>query len=73
MNIIVLGGAGDMGSQAVETLAHCPDVRQITIADKNVAGAEALARRLMVSPSTGCSAGSGRCTQRRGYRWRWGP
>ncbi|MGQ9709592.1 MAG: saccharopine dehydrogenase NADP-binding domain-containing protein, partial [Anaerolineae bacterium] len=46
MNIIVLGGAGDMGSQALETLAHCPDVRRITIADRNVAGAEALARRL---------------------------
>lgn len=46
MKVVVLGGAGDMGSQAVETLARCPDVRQITIADKNAAGAEALARRL---------------------------
>ncbi len=46
MKIIVLGGAGDMGSQAVETLARHPEVRQITIADKNVAGAEALARGL---------------------------
>lgn len=46
MKIIVLGGAGDMGSQTVETLAASPDVRRITIADRNVAGAEALARRL---------------------------
>lgn len=46
MKVIVLGGAGDMGSQAVETLAMLPDVRQITIADRNVEGAEALARRL---------------------------
>ena len=46
MNVIVLGGAGDMGSQAVETLAYCPDVRRITIADKNIPKAEALARRL---------------------------
>jgi len=35
-----------MGSQAVEALAVLPDVRRITIADRNAAGAEALARRL---------------------------
>jgi len=46
VNVIVFGGAGDMGSQAVETLAFCPDVQRITIADKNVVKAEALARRL---------------------------
>ena len=46
MRVIVLGGAGDMGSQAVEALAVLPDVRRITIADRNAAGAEALARRL---------------------------
>jgi len=46
MKVIVLGGAGDMGSQTVETLARHPEVRRITIADRNVAGAEALARRL---------------------------
>ncbi len=46
MKVVVLGGAGDMGSQAVETLATLPDVRRITIADRNAEGAEALARRL---------------------------
>ncbi|MGB9777564.1 MAG: saccharopine dehydrogenase family protein [Anaerolineae bacterium] len=46
MKVIVLGGAGDMGSQTVETLARHPEVRRITIADRNVAGAEALACRL---------------------------
>ena len=43
MNVIVLGGAGDMGSRAVEDLAISPGVERVTIADRNVAAAEKLA------------------------------
>ncbi len=46
MKIMVFGGAGDMGSRAVEALAQAPDVEHITIADKNVRAARALAERL---------------------------
>jgi len=46
MKILVLGGAGDMGSRAVEALAQAPDVEQITIADKEIGSARALAERL---------------------------
>jgi lysine 6-dehydrogenase len=46
MNIIVLGGAGDMGSRAVEDLARAPGVERVTIADRNKAAARALAGRL---------------------------
>lgn len=51
MRIVVLGGAGDVGSRTVEDLATSPGVTAVTIADQNVAGARALAERL-----TGCSA-----------------
>ena len=40
MQIIVLGGAGDMGSRAVEDLATTEGVRRVTIADRNVPAAE---------------------------------
>ncbi len=40
MRIIVLGGAGDMGSRAVEDLAVSEGVEQVTIADRNVEAAE---------------------------------
>jgi saccharopine dehydrogenase-like NADP-dependent oxidoreductase len=46
MEIIVLGGAGDMGSRAVEDLVRSAGVRRVTIADRNVAVARALAARL---------------------------
>lgn len=46
MKVIVLGGAGDMGSKAVEDLAIHPDVEAVTIADYNEAAASALAHRL---------------------------
>ena len=36
MKIIVLGGAGDMGSRAVEELAEAEGVEQVTIADRNL-------------------------------------
>lgn len=44
--IIVLGGAGDMGSRAVEDLADTDGVTEVTIADRNITAAEALANRL---------------------------
>lgn len=46
MRMIVLGGAGDMGQRAVRTLAAYPEVSTITIADKSVSRAVALAREL---------------------------
>ena len=41
MNLIVLGGAGDMGSRAVEDLARAPGVERVTIADRSKAAASA--------------------------------
>lgn len=46
MQVIVLGGAGDMGSRAVEDLARSAGVRRVTIADRNVARAREIARDL---------------------------
>jgi len=46
MKIIVMGGAGDMGSRAVEDLSEQADIEQITIADKNIESAKAIANRL---------------------------
>ncbi|MBX3413792.1 MAG: saccharopine dehydrogenase NADP-binding domain-containing protein [Pirellulales bacterium] len=46
MQIIVLGGAGDMGSRAVEELSTAEGVTRVTIADRNVPVAEMLAARL---------------------------
>jgi Saccharopine dehydrogenase NADP binding domain len=46
MEIIVLGGAGDMGSRAVEDLAATAGVGRVTIADRNVTAAQAIATRL---------------------------
>jgi lysine 6-dehydrogenase len=43
MQIIVLGGAGDMASRAVEDLANAPGVERVTIADRDVAAARELA------------------------------
>ncbi len=46
MKVIVLGGAGDMGSKAVEDLAVHPDVDAVTIADYNESAANAVVQRL---------------------------
>lgn len=46
MQIIVLGGAGDMGSRAVEELSTAEGVTRVTIADRNLPAAEMLAARL---------------------------
>ena len=46
MKIIVLGGAGDMGSRAVEELAKAEGVEQVTIADRNLEAASKIASRL---------------------------
>ncbi len=43
MRAVVLGGAGDMGSRAVEILAGRPEVSAVTIADLNAARAEKVA------------------------------
>ncbi|OGP58466.1 MAG: hypothetical protein A2V67_02545 [Deltaproteobacteria bacterium RBG_13_61_14] len=51
MKIIVFGGAGDMGSKAVEELAASEEVRLVTIADRNMTGAERLRLRLAGSPA----------------------
>lgn len=50
MKVIVLGGAGDIGSRVVEDLASQPDIQQITIADRNEAAAIQL--KLRVSRTT---------------------
>ncbi len=52
MKFIVLGGAGDVGSRAVEDLAASENVERVTIADRNVAAAEALAARLAGAGAT---------------------
>ena len=46
MRIIVFGGAGDMGSRAVEDLAGASGVDQVTIADREVTAADKLAASL---------------------------
>lgn len=51
MKIIVLGGAGDVGSRAVEDLVQAEGVQEVAIADRNVEAARRIAGRL----------GGGRC------------
>jgi saccharopine dehydrogenase-like NADP-dependent oxidoreductase len=46
MKIIVLGGAGDMGAEAVRDLARFSGADKISIADRNVAAAEKLVASL---------------------------
>jgi lysine 6-dehydrogenase len=46
MKIVVFGGAGDVGSQAVADLAITPGVERVTIADRNRDAAQALADRI---------------------------
>jgi len=46
MKFIVLGGAGDMGSRAVEDLVASEGVTHVTIADRNVKAAREIAGKL---------------------------
>jgi len=46
MKIVVLGGAGDMGSRAVKDLAKRTEVEELIIADINIALAEKMAKEL---------------------------
>ncbi len=46
MKVIVLGGAGDMGSRAVEDLVKSDGVTQVTIADRNIERAGQIAEEL---------------------------
>ncbi len=46
MRIVVLGGAGDVGSQAVEDLVTSDGVELVTVADRNLGAARALAERV---------------------------
>jgi len=46
MQIIVAGGAGDVGSRAVEDLATSEGVSRVTIADRNVSAAREIAARM---------------------------
>jgi lysine 6-dehydrogenase len=46
MKVVVLGGAGDVGSRAAEELADAPEIELVTIADRNQEAAELLVRRL---------------------------
>ena len=51
MQIIVLGGAGDMGSRAVEDLATAPGVERVTVADRDVTAAREVAAALGDQPA----------------------
>jgi saccharopine dehydrogenase-like NADP-dependent oxidoreductase len=51
MDIILLGGAGDVGSRAVEDLAAAEGVRRVTIADRNLDAARQIAVRLAGQPA----------------------
>src|SRR3990172_9672178 len=44
--IIVVGGAGERGSRAVEDLAGAPDIERVTVADRNLAAASKLVAKL---------------------------
>lgn len=47
MKIIVLGGAGEMGSRTVQELAGAKEVKRVTIADRHLDEAQRLAQRLV--------------------------
>ena len=51
MKLIILGGAGDVGSRTVEDLATTRGVERVTICDRNVRAAEAIASRLRGAPA----------------------
>ncbi len=46
MRFIVLGGAGDMGNEAVRALANHPEVDEVMVADLNLEAAQALSDAL---------------------------
>jgi lysine 6-dehydrogenase len=46
MKVIVLGGAGDMGSRAVEDLVTTEGVERVTVADRNVSAARQVVARM---------------------------
>lgn len=46
MKVVVLGGAGDMGSETVRDLVKYSDATKVTIADRNTGAAEKLAASL---------------------------
>ena len=46
MRFIVLGGAGDMGNEAVRFLAAYPGVTEVMVADLNLKAAQALAQEV---------------------------
>lgn len=46
MRVVMLGGAGDMGAEAVRDLVQYGPFDEIVIADRNVVGAEKLASEL---------------------------
>ena len=46
MKVIVLGGAGDMGSEAIRDLIRNPEIKQLTIGDLDTGKAEKLALSL---------------------------
>lgn len=51
MRIIVMGGAGDVGSRAAEVLAEAEDVDEVAVGDRDVAAAERLAASLRSTPA----------------------
>ncbi len=51
VKILVMGGAGDMGSKTVEDLAAAAGVEKVTIGDRNLSVANELAARLAGSPA----------------------
>ena len=51
MKVLVMGGAGDMGSRTVEDLASSAGVELVTIADRNLPASRELSGRLAGSPA----------------------
>jgi lysine 6-dehydrogenase len=51
MKVLVMGGAGDMGSRTVEDLAEKEGVEQVTIGDRNVQRAVEIAAALKGAPA----------------------
>ncbi|MDI6875109.1 saccharopine dehydrogenase family protein [Candidatus Solincola sp.] len=51
MKVLVMGGAGNMGSRAVEDLANTPGVERVTIGDANLAKAREIAGKLESAPA----------------------
>ncbi|ADU52220.1 Saccharopine dehydrogenase [Thermaerobacter marianensis DSM 12885] len=54
MRFVVFGGAGDMGRRAVEELARTPGVARVTVADRNLEAARAVAQQVAPVAAPGC-------------------